>query len=227
MNKSCRTCSIKSRAVSVLEHNELAILEEGCSQTDFRKGELILKENAPARYITYIRDGFVKLCKTGIGGKEYILSISGKGAYLGLQNLDEKRRVNYFSAYAITDAKVCYLDIRYFDQLLKMNGVFASEVISYIFHDEMNYFERLLNNVQQQLPGRLATALLYFYQQIYRENPFNLNLTKAELASLIGTSRESVTRALKSFQNDGIIELSKNEIKILQEQKLEEIKRKG
>jgi len=227
MNQSCSNCSIKSRAVSVLGNKELAILEKGCSQTDFRKGELILKENAPAQYITYIREGFVKLFKTGISGKEFILNISGKGAFLGLQNLDENRRANYFSALAITDTKVCYLDKHYFDQLLKLNGGFASEVIAYIFHDEMNYFDRLINNVQQQLPGRLATAILYFYRQVYHENPFDFNLTKAELASLIGTSRESVTRLLKSFHNDGIIQLSKNNIRIVDEQKLEEIKRKG
>ncbi|RKD91871.1 Crp/Fnr family transcriptional regulator [Mangrovibacterium diazotrophicum] len=226
-NYSCRNCRIKSRAVSVLEHDQLAILEQGCSQTDFSKGELILKENAPAQFVTYIRQGFVKLYKKGISAKEYILSISGEGAFLGLQNLDEKRKTNYFSAVAITDTKVCYLDIHYFDQLLKMNGAFASEVISYIFHDEMNYFERLINNVQQQLPGRLATALLYFYRQVYKKNPFELNLTKAELASLIGTSRESVTRQLKSFHDDGIIELQKSQIVIRDENKLEEIKQKG
>jgi len=224
---SCSNCRIKSRAVSVLENDQLVLLEKGCSQTDFAKGELILKEKAPAQFITYIREGFVKLFKKGISGKDYILSISGKGAFLGLQNLDDKRKVNYFSAVAITDTKVCYLDIHYFDLLLKMNGAFASEVISYIFHDEMNYFERLINNVQQQLPGRLATALLYFYRQVYKKNPFELNLTKAELASLIGTSRESVTRQLKSFHDDGIIELQKSQILILDETKLEEIKRKG
>jgi len=227
VNYSCRSCSIKSRAVSVLGNNELEILEQGCSQTDFRKGELILKENAPAQFITYIREGFVKLYKQGIGGKDYILSISGEGAFLGLQNLDENRRANYFSAVAITETKVCYLDIHYFDQLLKMNGDFASEVITYIFHDEMNYFERLIKNVQQQLPGRLATAILYFCRQVYRTNPFDLNLTKAELASLIGTSRESVTRLLKSFHDDGIIRLQKSNILILDENKLEEIKKKG
>jgi len=227
MNNRCRNCSIKSRAVSVLGHNELAILEKGCFQNNFNKGELILKENTPAQHITYIREGFVKLYKTGIGGKEYILSISGKGAFLGLQNLDENRHVNYLSALAITDTKVCYIDIRYFDQLLKTNGEFASEVIAYMSHDEMNYFERLINNIQQQLPGRLASAILYFYRQVYHENPFNLNLTKTELASLIGTSRESVTRLLKSFHDDGIIHLHKNSIQILNEQKLEEIKQKG
>ncbi len=226
-NSSCIDCTLKSNAVSILNQNELCILDEGCSKTAFKKGELIFKEGAPSQYITYIRNGFIKLCKKGIGGTDFILSISKKGAYLGIQNLNRQSKLNYFSAIAITDSEVCFIDIECFGKLLKQNGEFATEVISFIFNDEMNYFDRLVNNVQQQLPGRLANTLLYFSNQVYNENPFNLNLTKAELASLIGTSRESVSRLLKSLQDDEIIKMEKRKITILNEKKLEEIKLKG
>ena len=226
-NNKCRYCQIKSNVVSILSTDELQRLEKGCSQVKYKKGELIFKEGSPAKQITYIRDGFVKLSKKGIGGKECILSISKRGAYLGIQNLNLKRQTNYFSAFAVTDSEICFIDIPIFDQLLKRNGLFASEIISYIFNDEMNYFDRLVNNVQQQLPGRLASALLYFYHEVYDQNPFTLNLTKLELASLIGTSRESVTRLLKEFQNDGLVKADKTQIQILNETKLEVIKRKG
>ena len=105
--------------------------------------------------------------------------------------------------------------------------MFATEVISTIFNDEMNYFDRLVNNVQQQLPGRLANTLLYFKNQVFNTNPFNFNLTKTELASLIGTSRESVSRLLKDFQDAQIIKMKKSTVHILNEKKLEEIKLKG
>lgn len=226
-NNKCVNCTIKSDVVSILNVDELNVLEKGCSKTDFQKGELIFKEGSPARYITYVRSGFVKLSKKGIGGKDFILSISKKGSYLGIQNLGRQRSENYFSAISITDAQVCYIDIDSFGKLLKRNGQFASDVIAYIFSDEMNYFERLMNNVQQQLPGRLANTLFYFKDQVYNENPFNLNLTKAELASLIGTSRESVSRLLKEFQELGIIKMDKNLITILNDSKLAEIKMKG
>ena len=226
-NNSCFDCRLKSNAVSILNRNELCILEEGCSKTTFKKGELIFKEGTPSQYITYVRDGFIKLCKRGVGDSDFILSISKKGAYLGIQNLSRKNKQNYFSAIAITESEVCFIDIDSFGKLLKENGEFATEVISYIFNDEMNYFERLVNNVQQQLPGRLANTLIYFRNQVYNENPFNLNLTKAELASLIGTSRESVSRLLKAFQDAKIIKMDKRNITILDDKKLEEVKLKG
>lgn len=225
--ETCRNCKIKSNAVSILNNEELDVLQNACLQTNFEKGELIFKEGMPSNHIVYLREGFVKLSKSGIGGKDYILSITKKGAYLGIHNLNKTAKQYNISATAITKCKVCFINIEKFGILLNRNGVFATEVISYICSDEMNYFDRLVNNVQQQLPGRLANTLYYFANQVYDENPFNLNLTKAELASLIGTSRESVTRLLKEFQEDNIIKTEKNRIWILDYEKLEQIKLKG
>ncbi|WP_319272522.1 Crp/Fnr family transcriptional regulator [uncultured Draconibacterium sp.] len=225
--ESCKDCQIKSSVVAILSHQELEVLEKGCLQTEFAKGELIFKEGSPANHIVYVREGFVKLSKKGIGGKDYILNISKAGAYLGINNLNNKTKQFYISATALTSTKVCFIDIEKFSTLLSKNCQFATEVISYIFEDEMNYYDRLVNNVQQQVPGRLANTLFYFRYNVYGENPFNLNITKVELAALIGTSRESVTRLLKEFQDEKIIEMNKSVINIIDEAKLERIRQKG
>lgn len=227
VNSSCIECTLKSSAVSILDRNELCILEEGCSMIIFQKGELIFKEGTPAKHIAYIRDGFVKLVKKGIGGKDFILSISKGGSYLGIQNLNRESKENYFSAIAVSESEVCFIEIKCFAKLLQQNGDFATKVLSTIFNDEMHYFERLVNNVQQQLPGRLANTLLYFKNEVYNHNPFQLNLTKTEVASLIGTSRESVSRIFKEFQDAGIIKTDKKVITVLDENRLEEIRHKG
>jgi len=226
-NLTCQQCLIKSRAATALSADELGILETGCSQLGFRKGELIFKENGPARHVVYIRDGFVKLCKKGLDDKEFVLSVSKAGAYLGIQNLNKESKVNYFSAYALVDTQLCFLDISYFNRLLHQNGTFASEVIACIFNDEMEHFDRLFSNQRQKVPGRLADVLLYFSRQVYGSKRFQLNLSKTELASLIGTSREAASRMLSEFQNDGLIRVDKDEFVILDESRLEELKMKG
>lgn len=226
-SQTCQQCLIKSRAASALDADELGVLETGCSQVCFKKGELIFKENGPAKHVAYIREGFVKLCKSGLDKTEFILSVSKAGAYLGIQNLSKEQKQNYFSAYALVDTQICFLDISYFNRLLRQNGTFASEVIACIFNDEMDYFDRLFSNLQQKVPGRLAGVLFYFGRQVYGCNPFQLNITKTELASLIGTSREAVSRMLRDFQNDGLIRVSKDEIFIVDEKRLEELRLKG
>ena len=225
--EKCLGCTIKSNAVCLLNTSELAILKDGCSQSDFKKGELLFKENTPAHSICYIREGFVKIVKKGLGNKDFILNISKGGAYLGVQNLSRKQANYYFSAVAITDVQICFIELGVFRKLLESNGTFATEVISYIFDEEMNYFDRLVNNVQQQLPGRLANTLYYFGNEVYNQKQFDLNINQAELASLIGTSRESVSRLLREFQRAGIIKMERNRITILDEERLSEIKHKG
>lgn len=211
----------------MLDNSELCTLEEGCSKIQYEKGELIFKEGGPVQHIIYIRKGFVKLVKKGVGGKDFILSISKKGSYLGIQNLDESIKTNYFSAITLTKSEVCFIDRHCFSNLLKQNGEFALKVLSTVFSDEMNYFDRLVKNVQQQLPGRLANTISYFSKEVYGKNSFALNLTQTEIAALIGTSRESVSRILKEFQDMGIITLKNNVLTILNEKRLEEIKLKG
>ncbi|WP_321369187.1 Crp/Fnr family transcriptional regulator [uncultured Draconibacterium sp.] len=227
ITNTCIDCTLKSGAVSVLDNSELCTLEEGCSKIQYEKGELIFKEGGPVQHIIYIRKGFVKLVKKGVGGKDFILSISKKGSYLGIQNLDESIKTNYFSAITLTKSEVCFIDRHCFSNLLKQNGEFALKVLSTVFSDEMNYFDRLVKNVQQQLPGRLANTISYFSKEVYGKNSFALNLTQTEIAALIGTSRESVSRILKEFQDMGIITLKNNVLTILNEKRLEEIKLKG
>lgn len=227
LTNTCVDCTLKSNAVSVLDNKELCALEEGCSRTMYEKGELIFKEGGPVQHIIYLREGFVKLVKKGAGGKDFIFSISKKGAYLGLQNLNKNRKTNYYSAITLTKSDLCFIDRRCFTELLKKNGEFALKVLSTVFTDEMNYFDRLVNNVQQQLPGRVANAIDYFAREVYGENPFVLNLTQSEIASLVGSSRESVSRILKEFQDMGIIRTQRNVFTILNQSRLDEIKHKG
>lgn len=225
--KECVDCLLKSSAMSLLNNDELSFLDNSCYTNTFKKKELIFKEGVPVQHIVYLRRGFVKLMKSGVGGKNYILSVVKPGYFLGVQNLNSRNKTNFFSAEAVSDSEVCFIDINCFYDLLKNNGTFAIEVISTIVNDEMNYFERLINNVQQQLPGRLANALFYFRNQVYNQNPFDLNLTKLELASLIGSSREGVSRILKEFNDEGIIRLHKNRIEITDDARLMQIKFKG
>ena len=230
MNESfnkCLECRIKSTAVSVLNTDELHLLNSNCTTRAVSRGDIILKEGDPARFVVYIREGFVKQYKRHAGGEEQIISITKKGSYLGLHNIVESTRFNYVSAKAIKGTSVCFINKECFNELLKLNGEFASRVISCICEDEVSFVNRLLNNQQQQLYGRLAEALLYFRHVVYSENPFVLDMTKAELASFIGSSRESVSRALKDFQDHGHIRIDKKLIDIREEVKLLLLCKKG
>ena len=63
--------------------------------------------------------------------------------------------------------------------------------------------------------GRVATLLLNLYRKHGDENnEFTLELNRQEMASLLGTTRETVSRTLSEFRNEGLIELDGNRVKI-------------
>lgn len=220
-------CRIKSSAAFALDDDELNLLSAGCQARVVRRGELVFSENDQASSVVYIREGFIKQYKNHAGRKEQIINIAKSGSYLGLQNLISGRITNFVSAKAIKKTTICQIGKVCFSELLKLNGEFASRVISVLCEDEIFFVNRLLNNQQQQLNGRLADALLYFRYQVYNKNPFVPDLTRSEIASFIGTSRESVTRALMDFQDSGLIKIEDKKIMICNESRLKELAIKG
>jgi CRP-like cAMP-binding protein len=216
----CLDCTIKSKAVACLSSDELHLLNHNCIIQPVKRGET-------AQYVVYIREGFIKQSKKDTSGKEHIIDIANKGSYVGLHNILPGTRNNYISATSIKESQVCLIGIRCFEKLLKSNGEFATRVLSYVCENELFFVKRLLNNQEQNLFGRLADALLYFRNAVYRENPFHLDMTRDELASFIGSSRESVTRALKNLHDENIIVINHQMIHLLDEQKLKQLSQKG
>jgi len=69
--------------------------------------------------------------------------------------------------------------------------------------------------------------LLYFSNIIYEKDTFELPISQSDLAALISTTRESVTRTFTKFRNEGIIELNGKTITILKRDLLEQISKTG
>jgi CRP-like cAMP-binding protein len=73
----------------------------------------------------------------------------------------------------------------------------------------------------------VAGLIIYLSEEVYESPVFELQVKRAELAQMIASTRESVTRALKWFHNEGIIHLEKNLVSIEQRERLMEIAKRG
>ena len=71
-------------------------------------------------------------------------------------------------------------------------------------NEELVYYKRFVDQFQKQLNGRLADALIFLAEEIFQTSEFVLPFTKYDMAALVGSTRESVTRAIKSFKDTGI-----------------------
>lgn len=73
----------------------------------------------------------------------------------------------------------------------------------------------------------MADVLLEFSEKIFQSDRFMLPISQSELANLVDTSRESVSRVLSEFDKDGIIKLNGKEIEILNKKSLNLISQNG
>jgi CRP-like cAMP-binding protein len=222
---SCRDCKEKSCAAAVLNVNEINLINDNRTETEFKKGDIILHEGTMISHIIYLKSGLVKeYIKSG--EEEQILQIVKKYSYLGLPSLFGDR-VNNYSYAALEDIKVCYIDLNVFNGLIKKNGNFAYEILVSVSSDSLNNFHRFMSQVKKRTYGRVADALLYFSRIIYESNEFEIPFTRQEFADLIGIARESTARVLAKFKDEGILDIDGRYITIKKMDLLTQISKNG
>ncbi len=222
----CPYCAFKSRAVETLTDEELKLMTENCAEVVCKPGEHIIKEGTLSSHIAYLKCGLAKIHMTGPSGDDQILKIASQGSYIGIQTILTDK-IHRYSASALKESIVCYININLFKELIKRNSQFAFEMIIYLCTDELAYFERFVNLSQKNVNGRLADALLYFSQTISKSDEFTLPLSRNDLAALIGARRESVARSLKEFSDSGVIKTNGKLIQITNNDMLQKISDKG
>jgi CRP-like cAMP-binding protein len=224
---NCILCQEKSCAALNLNKEELGLQLSSGYGTSYRAGELIIKEGTFTSNITYLKSGLVKEFKSGGNhSEEYILQIVKEKTYLGLTSLFGDK-INQFSYVALTDVKVCSINLHVFEDFIKKNGEFGYNILQSVSSDSLNNYARFTNLHFKKIYGKLADALLYFSTQIYESDTFHMHLSRNEISYLIGSSRESVSKQLNQFEKDGIISIKGKDISILKMDQLENISRVG
>lgn len=221
----CKFCDLKSFAAQKLTENEICLLERNCAEVHFKPGDVIIKQDAFSTNVVYIKSGLVKIHIRG-PIRERIKKIAKAPAYLCLPSTFGDK-VNHFSATALEETEICFIDVTIFKQFIYENGDFAYQIILDLSKGELQSFHSCLKNAQKQNIGRVAEAVLYFADEIYNSNTFTLPISRQDLADLTGITRESASRILTEFHNEKILEIKNREITILNGKLLRQISEKG
>ena len=222
----CNDCMVKSIPAEKLTTEQLNVLNSNCARISFKKGENIIKQGAFTTNIVYIKSGLVKEHMKGLNGRDEILKITKAPAYIGVPSV-LGGRIHKYSCTALEHTSVCFIDLYIFNELLLTNSYFSRELILNLSRDLLEHFTRCVNKTQKQLNGSLAETILYLSEKIYCSDSFILSLTRAELGAFIGTTRETVTRILHDYTENGLISIHGKKIKILKKDMLQRISDAG
>lgn len=223
---NCHACNDISCAAVVLNFDELEMVNLNSLETEMKKGDVILHEGSLTSHIIYLKTGLAKEYLRQPDGREQIIQIVKKHSYLGLPSLFGNK-VNHYSYAALEDSKICYIDINVFNTLLKENGEFAQQILISVCKESLSSFNRFIKQSHKKIYGRVADAILYFAKIVFESNSYELPFSRQEFADLIGLSRESATRVLSKFKDEGIILIKGKSITINNLELLEQISLKG
>ncbi|GAB4324733.1 MAG: Crp/Fnr family transcriptional regulator [Candidatus Sumerlaeia bacterium] len=166
--------------------------------------------NEPSLFV--IKKGFIQLTYTDVDGKEAVVILLGPGDVFGsLEPTDP-----LFGEYcrAVSEAYICRISRSKFEKMLHKYPELAFRLTKFSLLRINRLQVRLAEMMMRKADERLALALLDLDKQVGRDEAngqrrLALSLTHADLAKLIGTSREMVTILLKKFRNAGLVEAKK------------------
>lgn len=215
MNKETETDLFLNNLINTnsLSEQEINYIIENSKDVTYQKKDIIFKQDTFTSHVMFIKSGLVKVFKEGRSGKSIILKIATPGNFLGLISIFGESTFQY-SATAIEDCSITFIDIKVFYEIIEKNGKYASYLLKKLSSDNLYMFDKLLSQYQKQLPGKIADLILYFSELIYKSTSFEFPLTRNELAEFAGTTKESMIRTLTEFKNDKIIELDGKSVKI-------------
>ncbi len=197
----------------ILSSQDISKLKSAGKTFTFNKKDVVIRQGTLTSHVMFLETGMIKLFKEGKNERSIILKISTPGYLIGFVSI-YGNDVFQYSATAIEDTSVFFIDINTFNSVLEENGKYGIYLLKEVCKDNLNIFERITSQYQKQLPGKIADIILYFSEQIYQSDIFEFPLTRTELAELAGTTKESFIRTLTEFKNDKIIEINGKLIKI-------------
>lgn len=184
-----------------------------------RKKQDIYSEGDEPTRLYFVKSGRIKTIRTTPAGKELITGIYNPGDFFGYMALLEQTR-HTDSAVAVDDSSLVYIPKEDFTQLLLRNAEVSKHFIRLLAGRVSEREQQLLGMAYNSIRRRVADTLLQMHEQLGSEEETPIQLSRDDMAAVVGTASESLIRTLSEFKHDGLIEMTGKGIRVLQPEKL-------
>jgi CRP-like cAMP-binding protein/CheY-like chemotaxis protein len=191
----------------------------------FKKKQYLFSEGNYPNALFFLSKGKVKAFKTNEEGREFITDLYKDGDFIGYLDLLEDKTYRE-SAVALEDSEICIIQKDDFFSLIHNNRDVANKFIKILSGNLADREERLLKLAYNSVRKRVAEALLLVAKQ-YQQDPnkkTEMSISRENLASIVGASKEAVIRTLADFKDEKLVDLSGSKITILNQEKLQKMR---
>jgi CRP-like cAMP-binding protein len=221
----CEQCIVREfSAIKALKKDELLRIADCKTSYTLKKGEPIFNEGDALNGIYCIKDGVCKLSKLSDNGKDQIVKLAKKGELLGQRSLISEESTN-LSAVAIEDMQVCFIPKQEILKFFNENNQFSLNMMKSVCGDLKDADDNMVNLAQKTVKQRLAETLIKLENDfgIHEDGSLKIQLSREEIAGMIGTATESCIRLLSEFSKEDWISLQGKKITITNKKELQKI----
>ena len=183
------------------------------------KGETIFFEGDEADGFYIVSSGQIKVFKINPMGKEHILHIFGPGEPVGEVPVFSKQPFPA-NAEALVKSSTLFFPRKDFVALIENNPSIALNMLAVLSRRLRQFATQIENLSLKEVPARLAGYLLYIAKEQKNEGVVQLPVSKGQLASLLGTIPETLSRIFARMSDEGLIQVEGRSITILDRQGL-------
>ncbi|PBJ12429.1 Transcriptional activatory protein AadR [Flavobacterium sp. ACN6] len=208
MNK-CDQCIVRQlSSLKALNKEEVIKLANSKTTYKIKKGEALFEEGEVTNGVFCVKDGVGKLSKLSANGKDQIVKLVKSGELLGQRSMISNEPAN-LTAKAIADMEVCFIPKAEIINFFNSNNQFSLNMMQSVCEDLKESENEKIALVQKTVKQRLAETLLHLHDAFGEDTDKTLKvqLTREELAGIIGTATESCIRLLSDFNKLELIGL--------------------
>jgi CRP-like cAMP-binding protein len=218
----CSECKLKPLFFDNVKNNELRDICNSKHEESFARGELICEEGEKIREFMYLKNGLIKIFKKLDNKRDQIIKIASPFDFVSMLSVFSDTHYKY-SVSTLEDSTVCYIDLEVIMNMVTTNGRFALDLLRIMSKNSDDLINTNINISKRNLKGRIAYVLIYMSDCIYKNNIFELPVSRKEIGEFIDMTTENVIRTLSEFRKDNIIKINGKIIEITDPRRLRQI----
>ena len=224
---NCKDCpGWKSSVFAELEDTEVEGLIKNKTPNILKKGQTLFMQGNPSFGLYCLGKGNIKVSKLNDEGKESIVRIASVGNVVGHRSIFAHQPY-LATATAITETHACFIDKNHLLSLARRNVSVACRILFSLATDLGLSEKKVASFSHDNVRARMAAIFLLLKESHGKEIEdgilLDINLSREEMASLIGIATETLIRSISEFKDENIIRLEKKMLVILDLEKLLEI----
>jgi CRP-like cAMP-binding protein/CheY-like chemotaxis protein len=191
----------------------------------FKKKDDIYSEGTFPKGIYFVNKGKIKIHRANEAGKELITELHKEGDFFGYLSLLQNEK--YAStATALEESEIYTIPKEDFFSLLYKNAEVSRKFIEILSNNLLENEKELVKLAYNSVRKRVAEALVKLSDKYKKEldQKFSMNVSREDLANLVGTATETVIRTLSDFKDESLIDIKGGSITILNYDKLSRMK---